>query len=71
MQPRNKKGQFMPIGKTTKKRKPFNQRYVKAGEVVTSQDDLDAAFLAGFETARRVAKTFSAKGCLQAWRENK
>lgn len=71
MQKRDNKGRFLPMGKTKKTRKPFNKRYVKADEAVTSQDDLDAAFLVGFETARRVAKTFSAKGCLQAWRENK
>ena len=64
MQKRDKLGKFLPIGDKPKPRKSFNQRYVKV-------DLLDAAFLAGFETARRVPKTFSGKGCLQAWKENK
>lgn len=66
-QNRDKKGRFMPTGESN----PFNRKWIRRDKAVTSQVDLDAAFLAGFETARRVAKTFSAKGCLQAWRENK
>lgn len=69
MQQRDKKGRFLPTGEKTKPRKPFNQRYIKASDVMSSQNDLDAAFLAGFDTARRVNKTFSANSCLQAWRE--
>ena len=65
---RDKKGRFLPTGESN----PFNRKWVRRDKnLQANQSDLDAAFLAGFETARRVAKTFSAKGCLQAWRENK
>jgi len=65
---RDNKGRFIATGESN----PFNRKWVRRDKSATvNQGDLDAAFLAGFETARRVAKTFSAKGCLQAWRENK
>jgi len=68
MQKRDKKGRFLPAGESN----PFNRKWIRRDKnAPTNQVDLDDAFLAGFETARRVAKTFSAKGCLQAWRENK
>ena len=65
MQKRDKKGRFLPVGKVAKKRKPFNERYIKVGESI---DDLDNAFLDGFERGRRLKVTISANEALKAWR---
>jgi len=68
MQKRDKKGRFLPVGKVAKKRKPFNERYIKVGESInTNQDDLDNAFLDGFERGRRLKVTISANEALKAW----
>ena len=65
MQKRDKKGRFLPVGKVAKKRKPFTERYIKVGESI---DDLDNAFLDGFERGRRLKVTISANEALKAWR---
>ena len=64
IQKRDKKGRFLPVGKVAKKRKPFNERYIKVGESI---DDLDNAFLDGFERGRRLKVTISANEALKAW----
>jgi len=66
-QERDKKGRFMPIGKATKKRKPFNERYVKAGARVITQDDLENCFLDAFESGRKLKITITAREAWNGW----
>ena len=62
---RDKKGRFVAIGKKAKERASFNQRYKKASEVNALIED---AYKAGFETARRVPKTFGVKQCYEGFK---
>lgn len=66
---RDKKGRFLPSDPPSK----FALKYVKRSEVSklsASKDDIDAAFMAGFEVARRTPKTHGVKAALDAYRQH-
>lgn len=66
---RDKKGRFTPSNPPSK----FALKYIKRSEIATdsvSSDDIDAAFKAGFEVARRTAKTHGVKAALEAYKQH-
>ncbi len=65
MRLRDKKGRFISDGKPNK----FNRKWVRRDKVVemVDSDAIEEAYKAGFETARRVPKTHSAKDCYEGF----
>lgn len=65
---RDKKGRFIASGKPNK----FNQKWIRRDKVTVKADGVavENAYRSGFETARRMPKTFGVNECFKGFLEN-